>query len=83
VFAPEYLDVAGSFVHARRMSQGDTSFWRYTGLRLLTYSDGQWFLLTGRYGSTYRSSVVVMKNDDRIRVEIAVPAASTMSATGG
>lgn len=45
--------------------------YRYTGLRLLTYSDGRWFLISGRLGSAYASSVAVLANSDSIRVEIA------------
>jgi hypothetical protein len=80
VFAHEYLDLPGTAVQAERIGLGGTSSWRYTGLRLLTYSDGQWFLLSGRYGPAYRSTVVVLGNGDGIRVDIAVPEASETSS---
>jgi hypothetical protein len=83
VFAPEYLDIAGTYVQVTHVGQGDTSSWRYTGLRLLTYSDGQWFLLTGRYGSAYRSTVAVMRNGDAVRVEIAAPDVPAAAAVSG
>jgi hypothetical protein len=76
VFARDYLDLAGADVRATHITQGEASSWRYTGLRLLTYADGQWFLLSGRYGPDYRATVTVLRNGDGIRVDIAVPDAS-------
>ena len=74
VFTSGYVDLAGSYVRAKEFVRGDTSYWRYTGLRLLAHSDQRWFLLSGRYGSTYRPSVVIVDGDADMRIEVAVPA---------
>jgi hypothetical protein len=74
VFTPEYNDIAGSFVQVKRIGQDETSAWRYTGLRLLTYADGHWFLITGRYDSSHRSTVTVLRNTESVRLEIAAAA---------
>jgi hypothetical protein len=73
VFAQNFLDITGPSVRATHIGKGEISSWRYTGLRLLTYADGQWFLLTGQYGPDYRATVTVLRNTDGVRVDIAVP----------
>lgn len=72
VYSDKYLDLPGSAVMGTAVPSADeTTRYRYTGLRLLAYSNGRWFLLTGRYGTGYRSSVLVLGDADYIRVEVA------------
>ena len=72
VFSDEYLDLPGELVDMSeiRSPAGESSY-RYTGLRLLTHSNDRWFLLTGRYAQGYRSSAVILRDSDAVRVEVA------------
>ena len=47
--------------------------YRYDGFRLLEYANNRWLLIIGRRDGL-RSSVLVVKDDDDVRVEIASPA---------
>jgi hypothetical protein len=71
LFTERYIDLPGSAVHAypERSPEG-TPLYRYTGLRLLTYSNDRWFLITGSYNG-YRSTVTVVRDDPGIRLEVA------------
>lgn len=72
VFTDDYLDLPGTLVKASATpGPGGSRHYRYAGLSLLTYSNGRWFLITGRYSDSYRSSVVVLPDSGAIRVEIA------------
>jgi hypothetical protein len=74
VFSKEFLDLPGAHVKARKMAtQENGVHYRYTGLYLLTYSNGRWFLITGKYSDNYRSSVVTLRDIEGIRVEVARP----------
>ena len=74
VFSEEYLDLPGSQVQVTQTpgADGDTYF-RYSGMSLLTYSNNTWFLISGRYSNNYRSSVLVLRDSPAIRVEVASP----------
>lgn len=74
VFSKEFLDLPGSHVKTSKIAtQGSDAHYRYTGLYLLTYSNGRWFLITGRYSGNYRSSVVALRDTEGIRVEVTRP----------
>jgi hypothetical protein len=71
LFSERYLDLPGSSVVATEQRAPDGSpVYRYTGLRLLAYSNDRWFLLTGA-NEGYRSSVVVVRDDPALRFEVA------------
>jgi len=71
VFSANYLDLPGSAVSATQNASPDGGpLYRYTGLRLLTYSEGRWFLVTGSYPG-YRSTVTVLADASGLRVEVA------------
>ena len=71
VFSGEYLDIPGSSVRATRYGSPEgMQMYRYTGLRLLTYSEGRWFLVTGTYDG-YRPSVTVLPDRPGLQVEVA------------
>lgn len=71
LFTERYIDLPGSsiVVTPQRSPEG-TPLYRYTGLRLLTYSNDRWFLITGSYNG-YRSAVTVVRDDPDLRVEVA------------
>jgi hypothetical protein len=72
IYSERYLDLPGSLVHPTRApgAEGEPHY-RYTGLSLLTYSNGTWFLITGRYSDRYRSSILLLPDTQSIRVELA------------
>jgi hypothetical protein len=71
LFIGEYLDLPGSSVTVtENPSPAGDSIYRYTGLRLLTYSADRWFLVTGTYDG-YRPAVTVLPDQPGLRVEIA------------
>jgi hypothetical protein len=43
----------------------------YRGLRLLIYANDRWFLLTGEFSTSGRHRVVVVPDDDSIRVDLS------------
>jgi hypothetical protein len=43
----------------------------YTGLRLLIYANDRWVLLTGERGASGRAAVVVLHDDDTVRVRLS------------
>jgi hypothetical protein len=73
VFSKSYLDLPGSLVHPTRApgAEGGPPHYRYTGLSMLAYVNGTWFLITGRYSDRYRSSVLLLRDTQTIRVEVA------------
>lgn len=75
LFSEDYLDLPGSDVQATQAPGADgTTRYRYSGMSLLDYSNGTWFLISGRYSDSYRSSVLVLRDSASIRVEVAAPA---------
>jgi hypothetical protein len=74
VFSATFLDLPGSRVSAIEIPHpGGTPSYRYTGLLLLAYANGRWFLISGKNSVNYRSSVVVLRDSEAIRVEVAAP----------
>lgn len=72
IFTNQYLDLPGSRISPTATpGQDGRTHYRYSGLALLTHSNGTWFLITGRYPGSYRSSVVVLPESADIRVEVA------------
>jgi hypothetical protein len=73
VYSREPLDLPGTNVVAYRIMDQDSRWnYRYIGARLLTYSNSRWFLIPEPASRTYRSSVTVLPDTDKIRVETAV-----------
>lgn len=74
VYSREPLDLAGGNVQPSRvLDQNDAWTYRYTGARLLIYSNGRWFLIVEPSSDYYRSSVTVLPDDGKVRVEVAAP----------
>lgn len=74
VFSEDYLDLPGSQVRATPVPGPDGKIrYRYSGMSLLTYSNGTWFLIDGRYPDGFRSSVLVLRDSSALRVEVAAP----------
>ena len=48
---------------------GDTPTYRYTGLRLLSYANDRWVVITGR-GAGGRLTITLLRDTDTVRVEI-------------
>lgn len=71
LYSEKYLDLPGPAVEfTQETSPTGAPLYRYGGLRLLTYSNDRWFLLTGRYDG-YRSTVAVLLNDGSVRADVA------------
>jgi len=71
VFSEKYLDLPGNAVISNEdLSPSGTPLYRYGGLRLLTFSNGRYFLLTGRFDG-YHSTVTILPDDDDILVDLA------------
>ncbi|HVH21513.1 MAG TPA: hypothetical protein VNA11_03560 [Pseudonocardia sp.] len=74
VYSREPIDLAGSRVQPGRiMDQDDQWSYRYTGARLLLYSNNRWFLIPEQSTDSYRSSVTVLPDTEKVRVEVAAP----------
>ena len=71
LYSSTYVDLPGlAVVVSKVASPTGTPLYRYTGLRLLAFSNDRWFLITGRR-EAYRSTVAIVANDGSIRAEIA------------
>lgn len=76
VFTDDPLDLPGRLVVRQTVTGGSPehpAVHRYIGARLLAYGNDRWFLLTNPAHDGYRSSVVVLRDTDDIRVEVATP----------
>jgi hypothetical protein len=74
VYSREPIDFPGSNISAERTFKEDQQWnYRYTGARLLLYSNNRWFLIPEPRSAPYRSSVTVLRDTEAIRVEVAVP----------
>lgn len=74
VYSSEPLDLPGTNVTPTRVLGKDQQWsYRYTGAMLLAYSNERWFLITEPASRDYRSSVVILRDSESIRVEAAVP----------
>ena len=72
VFSNEFLDLPADSAAPSRIAVADEAVrYRYGGLRLLTFSNDRWFLISGRHDPTYKSSVTVLRDSDTLHVEIA------------
>lgn len=72
VFSSDFLDLPVSEVPYTEVAvPGQDRYYRYNGLRLLTYSDGRWFLASGRYDPSYTLSVTILRDSESVRVQIA------------
>jgi hypothetical protein len=74
VYSGRPLDLPGATVSATRY-QGPDGEWlyRYTGARVLTYSNERWFLLVEDDPQRYRASVIVLRDTEDVRVRTSVP----------
>jgi len=71
LFTERYIDLPGSsVVPTVQHSPAGTPLYRYTGLRLLTYSNDRWFLIPGSHDG-YRPTVTVVRDDPSLRLEVA------------
>jgi hypothetical protein len=74
VYSREPIDLAGSSVQASRILDQDEKWsYRYTGAKLLLYSNDRWFLIPEPSSTVYRSSVTVLRDTEAVRVEMAAP----------
>jgi hypothetical protein len=74
VYSQEPLDLAGSSIRPSRILGEDMSWsYRYTGARLLTYSNNRWFLVPEPSSAYYHSAVTILQDSDKIKVEIVHP----------
>jgi hypothetical protein len=72
IYSREPIDLPGANVAAMRVLGPDQQWqYRYTGPRLLTYSNSRWFLIPEPSSPIYRSSVTVIQDDQSVRVEMA------------
>jgi hypothetical protein len=74
VYSKEPIDLAGGNIRGSRvMDQEEKWNYRYIGARLLVYSNDRWFIIPKSSSDRYRSSVIVLLDNDKVRVETAVP----------
>ena len=74
LYSTKPLDVSGDLVQSATVNVTPTTVdYRYDGFRLLEYANNRWLLIVG-HRDGLRSSVLVVKDDDDVRVEIASPA---------
>jgi hypothetical protein len=74
VYSRAPIDLPGTNVVAYRILDQDQQWnYRYTGARLLTYSNSRWFLIPEPGSPTYRPSVTILPDTDTVRVETATP----------
>jgi hypothetical protein len=62
--SPPELDTSSGAADDRRYH------FTYTGLRLLTYANDRWLLLTGERSTNGRLTAAILHDDDTIRVEL-------------
>ena len=81
LFSTEFLDIPADPRFTSKIAlDGEPVRYRYGGLRLLTYANERWFLLSGRHSEYYKSSVIVLHDIDSLRVEIADPSSRPVVA---
>lgn len=75
LYTDTYLDLPGRNVTASAVPvPAGGEVYRYAGLRLLTYANDRWFLITEPRAEQYRSRVVVLRDTEGVRIEVAAPA---------
>jgi hypothetical protein len=78
LYSAEPLDMPGSLVSSSGVNvTPSTMSYRYIGLRLLEFSNDRWLVITGRRENLH-SSVLILKDSDDIRVQIASPMAQDL-----
>jgi len=71
VLSEKDLQLAGPGITATRVSvEGEGFQYRYQGLRLLIYSNSRWFLYPERWNLDTQATVVVLRDEPTIRVEM-------------
>lgn len=70
VYSEQDLQLTGPSISHDVLASGETTRHRYTGLRLLMFSDERWFLIPERWATDGSTSSVVL-DDERLRVELA------------
>jgi hypothetical protein len=74
VYSDEYLDLPGRNITASAAPvPAGGEVYRYSGLRLLTYANERWFLITEPRSEQYRSRVVVLRDTEDVRIEVVAP----------
>jgi hypothetical protein len=74
VYSKEPIDLAGGNIKGSRVRDQDEKWnYRYAGARLLIYSNDRWFIIPKSSSERYRSSVTVLLDNEKVRVETVVP----------
>ncbi len=74
IYSDEYLDLPGRGITASAVPvPAGGEVYRYSGLRLLTYANDRWFLITEPRSEQYRSRVVVLRDTEDVRIEVVAP----------
>lgn len=71
VYSATDLGLAGNGI--TREAAGARTAYRYSGLRLLIYSNKKWFLLPDSRVNGHPAAVVILPDDGKVRVEIGAP----------
>jgi len=72
VYSATDIGLAGNGI--TREVTGAKATYRYSGFRLLIYSNKKWFLLPNSWMNGHPAAVVILPDDDKVRVEILRPA---------
>jgi hypothetical protein len=75
IYSREPIDFAGggNIKGSRIVEQDEKWTYRYTGARLLLYSNNRWFLIPKVSSDRYRSSVTALLDNEKVRVETSQP----------
>ena len=74
VLSDQSIDIPGGAVQSVVMTDQESNRkYRYTGLRLLSYSQGRYFLLVGRVDENHASTVAVVRDTELLSVQLADP----------
>lgn len=72
VYSEKDLDLPGPRVAVTELTGANTAYrFRYNGLRPLTYANGRWFLLPVGWRRDNGATVIVLKDTDSVRVDVA------------
>jgi hypothetical protein len=71
ILSEKDLELAGYGITATRLSIDDEGYeYKYEGLRVLVYSNSRWFLYPDSWNSDPLATVVVLRDEPTIRVEV-------------
>lgn len=72
VYSAERLEISGLWIVEEPLDGSDSMFaYRYTGLRVLTHTNGRWFLLPAGWTRSNRDVVVLLPDDaEGLRVDL-------------